>query len=171
MSIAGRAAAASALALGFASAAGPAAHAQTREITFTCQGGGAMVVDLAPATSGQIALVIRAALADPRNQAPGPGTCVPADGSFNDRAQRAAQANGSQSPMLRLTTRQPLVLTVEIAADQSPRVVLSSRRSDARAEQTLQLYDSAVQGRVFTVTAREAARNPLELAITGSSAR
>jgi hypothetical protein len=149
-------------------AAAPAAHAQAREITFTCQGGGPMVVDLAPATNGQIWVAIHAALADPADQAPGPGTCVPADGRFHDRARLAAQ---NQRPMLRLATRQPLVLTVEIAADQSPRVVLSSQRSDARAEQTLQLYDSAVQGRVFTVTAREAARNPLELAITGSAAR
>jgi hypothetical protein len=35
----------------------------------------------------------------------------------------------------------------------------------------LQLYESAVQGRVFTVTAREAPRNPLDLAIVGSAAR
>jgi hypothetical protein len=177
MSTAGRARATLALAITLAMAAGSAAHAQgrTRETTFTCQGGGAMVVDLAPATNGQIWLSIHAALADPADQTPSPGTCVPADGRFHDRAQQANFAaglgSGGQRPMLRLATRQPLVLAVQIAADQSPRVTLSSQRSDARAEQTLQLYDSAVQGRVFTVTAREGARNPLELAITGSAAR
>ena len=164
LSLAGRIAPALALAV-----IATAAHAQTRESTFTCRGGGAMVVDLAPATNGQVVLAIRAALADPNEQTPPPGTCVPADSRFHDRALLAVTRG--QSNVLRMTTRQPLVLNVEVAADQSPRVVLSSRRSDARAEQTLQLYQTAVQGGVFTVTAREAPRNPMDLAILGSSAR
>lgn len=169
-SIAGRAAPALALVIATAT---PPAHAQTREVRFTCQGGGPMVVELSPAQNGQVIVAIRAALADPGDQAAAAGTCIPADNKFHERAQRAAaQLGGPRNTpiMLRMTTRQPLVLNVEVPSDQSPRVVLSSRRNDARAEEALQLYQTAIQGRAFTVTVREA-RNPLDLPIVGSSTR
>lgn len=163
LSIAGRMAAL-ALVVGTAGAA----QAQTRETTFTCQGGGAMIVDLSPVQNGQVVVAIRAALANPNEQTPAAGTCLPRDMRYHDRAQAAASATPI---VLRMATRQPLVLNVEVAADQSPRVVLSSQRSDARAEQTLQLYNAAIQGHTFVVTVREPARTPLDLTIVSSSVR
>ena len=154
------------------------AAAQSRDLTMLCQGGGSMVVELAPAANNatQVVLAIRAVMSDVGpEQPPTAGQCATTDAKLRESIQNAwLQEPGRQRTppaMIRMSTRQSLILAVEVQADQSPRVILASRPADARAEQAMQLYQAALQGRTFSMTLRPVARRPLEYEIVGSSIR
>lgn len=154
------------------------AQAQVREVSLVCQGGGSMIVELAPASNNatQVVVAVRAVMSDQGpDQAPTAGQCATADTKLRDAVLRAWTQDPTRArtppAMIRMSTRQSLILAVEVQADQSPRVTLASRLSDARAEQALQLYQAAIQGRAFTVTLRGNARTPLDYEIVGSSIR
>ncbi|MBL8836675.1 MAG: hypothetical protein JNL66_10535 [Alphaproteobacteria bacterium] len=165
------------MAAGLAGAASDA-DAQNRDLTMICQGGGSMVVEVSPAfnNASQVVLVLRAVMSDVApDQPPTAGQCATGDTKLRESIQRAwtDEPGRQRTPpaMIRMSTRQSLILAVEVQADQSPRVTLAARPADARAEQAMQLYQAAIQGRTFSVTLRPVARRPLEYEIVGSSIR
>ncbi len=154
------------------------AAAQSRDLTMLCQGGGSMIVELAPAANNaaQVVLAVRAVMSDVGpDQPPTAGQCATSDTKLRESVQNAwTQEPGRQRTppaMIRMSTRQSMILAVEVQADQSPRVTLAARPADARAEQAMQLYQAAIQGRTFSVTLRPVARRPLEYEIVASSIR